>query len=220
MLDTVSLIIPMYGGQLAEFLVLLTRERAVTGLVGTLSLAVFASNVFSLIRMVLNRAFRVKARGLIHGFAFDVLAVLILGAVVVILALTTVVLVAVHDLAQHALPLPPLVGLRHGLSLAAIYALGMSMLFVIYRTFPNTRVASRAAAIAAVAVTVLWELARMAFATYVESSGVYGRIYGSFGIFVAALVWIYYSSVIFVLGAELAAVLTERDARHRAIPSP
>jgi len=33
------------------------------------------------------------------------------------------------------------------------------------------------------------------------------QLYGSFGIGVAALVWVYYSSIIFVLGAELAAIL-------------
>jgi uncharacterized BrkB/YihY/UPF0761 family membrane protein len=42
--------------------------------------------------------------------------------------------------------------------------------------------------------------------------GTYGSLYGSFGAGVAALVWIDYSAAIFVLGAELAAVVAERPA--------
>ena len=215
--DSATIFLPAYGNQVAEFLVLLTKERAVTGLVGGATLAIFASNVFSLTRQILNRAFRVREpRGLIHSFAVNVLSVLLLGGVVVIVALITVALVAVRDFAQNLLPLPPLTGLSRGLSLAAIYALGTTMLFIVYRAIPGTHVTGRVAAIAAMTVTVLWELARLAFSMYVHASGVYGKIYGSFGIWIAVLVWIYYSSIIFVLGAELAAVLTARERRHRA----
>ena len=215
-LDSVTLVVPAYGHQIAQFLVLLTKERAVTGLVGIVSLAIFASNVVSLTRSVLNRAFRVSGPpGVIRAFAANVISVLLVGGVVVVVALALVVLVAMRDLAQALLPvLPPLSGLRRTLSLAAIYALGTSMLFLVYHILPSTRVPGRAAAVAAVTVTLLWEMARLGFTTYVQTSGGYGRFYGSFGIWVGGLVWIYYSSTIFVLGAELAAVLTARVRRR------
>jgi len=212
--DSATIILPAYGRQLAEFLVVLTKERAVTGIVGAVSLAVFASQLFSLTRRVLNRAFRVREpRGLVHTFALDVLSVLLVGGVVIVMALVTMVLVAVRALAQSVLPLPPMSGLSRGLSVVVIYALATTTLILVYRTFPSTPVAGRAAAIAAVTVMALWEMARLAFATYMHTSGVYGRLYGSFGIWIAGLVWIYYSSSIFVLGAELAAVL------NRSTPS-
>ena len=218
--DSATVLVPAYGRQLAEFLVLLTKERTVTGLVGAASLAVVASHVFSVTRTVLNRAFRVRLeRGLIRGFVFDVLSVLVVGCGVVAVAFAALVLVALRDLAHRLLlPLPSTGYLHEMLSLPAFYALGLGTLFLVYRTFPNTPVAGRAAAAAAVGVAVLWELARRAFATYIDVSGVYGRFYGSFGIWVAALVWIYYSSIIFVLGAELAAVLTERSRPEPAPP--
>ena len=58
--DSATIFLPAYGRELAELFVLLTQQRAVTGLVGAISLAVFASHVFSLTRSVLNRAFRVR----------------------------------------------------------------------------------------------------------------------------------------------------------------
>ena len=212
--DSAIILVPAYGRELAAFLVVLTQERAVTGLVGAVSLAVFASHVFSLIRSVLNRAFRVQQeRGIVRTVAFDVLWVLLVGGVVIVVVLVTIALAAVRHLAESVLPMPPITGLSRVLSIAGAYALGATTLCLVYRTFPSTRVAGQAAVVAAVTVTVLWELARMAFSTYVHTSGVYGRIYGSFGIWIASLVWLYYSSSIFILGAELAAVLTERTFR-------
>jgi membrane protein len=51
----------------------------------------------------------------------------------------------------------------------------------------------------------LWEIARVAFGASIALFGVYGKLYGSVGIGVALLVWLYYSATLFVVGAELAA---------------
>lgn len=61
-------------------------------------------------------------------------------------------------------------------------------------------------------MALLWEGARWGLSAYLTRFGTYGKLYGSFGVVVATLVWIYYSAVIFVLGAELAALLTERSS--------
>jgi uncharacterized BrkB/YihY/UPF0761 family membrane protein len=49
--------------------------------------------------------------------------------------------------------------------------------------------------------------------------GFYGKLYGSFGIGVAVLIWIYYTTTIFVFGAELAAVVAERFGRTPGAPT-
>jgi membrane protein len=61
-----------------------------------------------------------------------------------------------------------------------------------------------------VAVAVLWAVAGRAFGAYIALFGFYGKLYGSFGIGVAVLIWIYYSTTIFIFGAELAAAVAER----------
>jgi membrane protein len=95
-----------------------------------------------------------------------------------------------------------------------MYMAGVGLLFLLLRTLPNTRVPARAAMIATLAVTVAWEGARWLFTAYVVTFRTYGSLYGSLGGAVAALVWIYYSMVIFVLGAELAAVVAEHERSH------
>ena len=52
--------------------------RGVSSLVGTLILLFFASQLFAATRLVLNRVFQHKGRGLIHGMLFDLGMILFL----------------------------------------------------------------------------------------------------------------------------------------------
>lgn len=79
------------------------------------------------------------------------------------------------------------------------------------RPFPNATVRTGAAATATVVVVVFWEAARWGFSAYLAKFGVYGELYGSFGVVVAMLVWLYYSATIFVVGAEPTSILTDRS---------
>jgi YihY family inner membrane protein len=119
------------------------------------------------------------------------------------LVLSIVTVTGIHDLSPAS---TVSIGVRRVASLLAVYAVGMTLVFLLYRMAPNTRVPARAAAVATIAAAALWELARWVFGAWVGRFGVYGALYGSFGIGVATLIWIYYSACIFVLGAELAAV--------------
>ena len=212
--DAASLLLPAYGRELGEVFSFLTRERAVAGLVGIVSWAVFATQFFSLTRTVLNRVFRVPARrGLVHGFAVDLLMVVTVGSLAMLFAVAILVVVTLGEVAVRMVPGTPLssAGLRRLVSLPIMYVTGVGLLFLLYRTLPNTRVPVRAAGTGTLAVAVAWEGARWIFTAYVGMFGTYGRLYGSFGVGVAALVWVYYSAVIFVLGAELTSVLAERE---------
>ncbi len=214
--DTARLLFPAYEGESARFLGLLIAERKANGILGGLGLVVFATQLFGLVRTVMNRAFRVpQARRFIHGLVFDLFAITVVGSLVVSGAIAIAFLLTLAQLAVRVLPLPvpPVISLKRTFSLPLIYSLGLALLFFVYRKFPNTAVSSRNAAVATVFVGTLWELARRGFTAYVKTFGGYGRLYGSFGIGVAALVWVYYSSIIFVLGAELSAIRGEARAR-------
>lgn len=213
--DAATVLLPAYGQELAEFLTLLARERAVTGLLGGLGWAVFATQFFSLLRTVMNRAFRVSLRrSLVRGFAVDLVAVVVVGSLAIGFVVAIVILVTLGDVAARLVPvpLPSSASVRRAVSIPLIYAAGLGLLFFVYWSLPNTRVPARAPATATLAVVLAWEVARWAFTAYVHVFGTYGRLYGSYGIGVAALVWVYASAALFVMGAELAAIVAERIA--------
>jgi membrane protein len=90
---------------------------------------------------------------------------------------------------------------------ATSWALSLFMFWMIYRFLPNAtrgrrgRDALRASMVAAVAL----ELAKLIFARYLPDSARYGAVYGSVAGVILTLMWLYLSSSIVLLGAEVAA---------------
>jgi membrane protein len=75
----------------------------------------------------------------------------------------------------------------------------------------------------AVAATLLWFPATLAFGWYVTRIADYSMFYGSFGAGIATLVWLYITSFSTLLGAELNGVLfreREKQASDSAAPAP
>lgn len=82
-----------------------------------------------------------------------------------------------------------------------------AMYFVIYRFFPNRRVFWGAALGGALLASMLWEAAKQLLRVYIARLGLYDQIYGPLGVLVAFTMFVYYSAVVLVLGAEFVAAL-------------
>ena len=58
--------------------------------------------------------------------------------------------------------------------------------------------------------TVLWELARKVFGYYVSNFLSVNKIYGAFILIAVILFWLFYSSCLFIVGAEIGQLYRER----------
>lgn len=81
---------------------------------------------------------------------------------------------------------------------------GVLVLAAVYILLPNTRVNADAAIGGAVAAAIIWLAARWAFALYVERFVVKGNLYGILGVLPLFFMWLNFSWLIFLFGAELA----------------
>ena len=54
----------------------------------------------------------------------------------------------------------------------------------------------------------LWEIAKYLFRLYINYINSFTAVYGSFGLLVAFILWVYYSCTLFVLGGEIMWLLT------------
>jgi membrane protein len=76
---------------------------------------------------------------------------------------------------------------------------------LVYLVIPHRRVPWRHALLGGFVAGVLFEAAKVGFAVYVRSSPTYSRLYGAFAVLPLFLVWLYYSWLVVLFGAELTA---------------
>ena len=210
-------ILPVYQSDVEQILTGVANARRVSGLLGTTILFVFAAQLFAATRFVLNRLFGMRGRTFLWGMAFDFLMIVSLIA----LFFVTMGITAAFAWMQSLLGL-----FRHGrlfVTLVAWAALFLAIvtdtaLFVVlYRFVPAKRVRWSSVLVGGVTTAVLWEGAKQLFRIYIERAGVYSAMYGSIGVSIALIMWVYYSAIVFVLGAALIRVLEERRTKRVAV---
>ena len=184
---------------------------SLAGLWSTLLLFVGATAVFAQLQNALNLIFRTSGERLeglkawLRKRVFSFGVVLALGFLLILsMTATTVLQVAFAQLPS----ILPALGYVTSLLL---YAVGFAFM---YHYLPDRRVAWRQAFIGGVITSALFALGRYGIGVYIATVAP-GSAYGSMGALVISLVWIYYATVVFFVGALMTAVIDERlRARH------
>lgn len=84
------------------------------------------------------------------------------------------------------------------------FVLIWGMFVFIYMVLPNTKVNFKAAAMGGIFATILFELLEWAYVSSQIGVASYNKIYGSFAALPLFLIWVQYSWLVVLLGAELA----------------
>ncbi len=90
--------------------------------------------------------------------------------------------------------------------------LGLLLITLILQHIPRRHVKFRHAFLGAAVTTFLWWAAKVGFGYYLMHTPTWGILYGSLGSLMAALVFLYYSCAIFMLGAEVTAAFYRHEA--------
>jgi membrane protein len=77
----------------------------------------------------------------------------------------------------------------------------------LYQNTPNRRLGFREVVPGAVIASLGWVIVSIAFSYYIDNFGNYSKVYGSLGGIIALLMWLYVSSIIILMGAEINASL-------------
>jgi membrane protein len=187
-------------------------------LVGVATLLFGASGVFGELRAALNTMWDVKPSqnsGLLtivreRLVSFGI--VLAVGFLLLVSLLASALLAALEKFSATLLPAPPFVlnSINGLISLVAI-----SLLFaVIFRFVPETAVFWRDVWAGALATAFFFTIGKDLLGIYLGRASV-GSAYGAAGSLVVLTVWVYYSALIFLFGAELTRLL--RSHRTMAV---
>jgi len=185
------------------------QNRQIVGILGFVGLLWFSTWVFSSLRIALNIVFRTeKSRRMLRGIAVDLLMILLVG----ILLLVSMILSSIGAfLPGYQGRIPVAIGpmIQWILKFLLPFSLTVCMFFLIYKIIPNRRVHLKSALQAALFAGLLWELAKHLFAWYVVHLAEYSIFYGSLSASIIFILWVYYSSTILIVGAELTYFLDE-----------
>lgn len=183
------------------------------GLIGILGLLLAASGLFSSMRTILNaifhltggwsRLYKDKFRDL--GIVLLVLAYFVLSIGIVPLADVGLAM-ATKLKALQWLNLE--VAQRYLVQLVAVVLI-FGGYVTLYMAVPQRRQPIRVLIVAGLSATVLWFVAKEAFGLYVLHAASLKKIYGAYVVLVMLGLWIYYTSLVFILGAMIGQVYKE-----------
>ena len=211
-----------YASFIQDFIIKRVNEflayKSTAGIIGLVGILFAASGLFSSMRTILNLVYHVKITpSAIIGKLKDLGLVLV---VLVYFVLSTTVLPAINILGQFADKLDYLRTLRltfvedlilNGVSFFIIFI----FFFGIYFLVPQERIPRQATFVSAFSAAFLWEIAKQLFGFYIAHVVTLKKMYGAYSLVIVTAFWIYYTSIIFIIGAEIGQLY--REWRNRRV---
>lgn len=185
-------------------------QRGTIGAMALVWLIISASAIFAQLQRTLNVIFdveppklsliqnivaRVTNATMVFGIVFLLLVAMLIDAALKFVIANTAWLPGSGFVWMLLTPLFSLV------ITAALFAL-------MFKVLPQTRLSFREVLPGAVVGAVLWEVGKQVLTWYIGRQ-TYGEVYGPLAGVIALMVWIYYSTQIMFLGAELSATYTQ-----------
>ncbi|WP_430523930.1 YihY/virulence factor BrkB family protein [Xanthomonas perforans] len=208
------------GGSAAEVAQTIIRNAtdqpgvgSLAGVWSTLLLFIGATAVFAQLQNALNLIFRTDKQRLDGLMAWLQKRVFSFGVILALGFLLIVSMIATTALQVVFARLPSVLPAVGYVTTLALYSLAFAFL---YRYLPDRTVDWRQAFWGGVITAVLFALGRYAIGVYIATAAP-GSAYGSMGTLVILLVWMYYASVVFFVGALITAVIDERVRSHRKL---
>ncbi|MEA3297294.1 MAG: YihY/virulence factor BrkB family protein [candidate division Zixibacteria bacterium] len=194
--------------------------KNLAGTIGIVGILIASSGLFSSMRTVLNTVYRIRSQeSILLGKLRD------MGLIVLVLIyflLSTTILPGLkiikeftykNEIIKDFFSLFP-----EGLVLQSIsFFLILSSFLIIYFTVPHRKLPWKTILISGLSAAILWHIASQLFGFYVANFITFKRIYGTYALILAIAFWIYYTSLVFILGAEIGQLYREWGDK-RALP--
>lgn len=186
--------------------------KSIAGVAGLLGLLIASSGLFGSMRTILNSVYRVRSYR--PGY---VLRLRDMGLVVLVVAyflLSITVLPTLGIIEKLGDKFEVLSGFKAGVLTkyamqSASFLIILSAFYILYLFVPEQLVSRRALVSAAMAA-ILWKIAEYLFGYYITTVATVRRIYGAYALTIVVAFWIYYTSIVFVVAAQIGQLYHER----------
>jgi membrane protein len=181
-------------------------ENVRGGVLGSVGLAFLLYTVVTTIQKLegaFNFAWHVeRPRSLMRRIS-EYLSLMVIGPLFLVIVFGLFGAVGSNRAMQWLTAHEPAGAIIRGLGVLGPYFFVTGVFTFLYVFVPNTRVQFRAALVGGVTAGILWAASGAVFTKIVAASTQMVAIYAGFAIFLAALIWIYLSWLILLIGAQL-----------------
>ncbi len=222
----VSQLSGLMGQQSAELLQNVIRSAAgkssgvFASALGVITLLVTASGVFGEMQSTLNAIWKADPKGstisrLLRARAASLGLVAALGFLLLISLVISAALSALSEYVNAYLPFGQFI--LQALNFLISFALISVLFAAIYKVLPDKDLEWRDVAVGAAVTAFLFNIGKFLIGFYIGSSAA-ASSYGAAGALIVALLWIYYSTQIFLLGAEFTKVYAHHHGSQQPVP--
>jgi len=187
--------------------------KNIAGYVGIVGLLFAASGLFSSMRTILNRIFRVDTgKHVVIAKLRDIGMIFLVLLFFLVSTMSLPLLEILKDLAHRVefLELFRLTFVENLFFRVLSFGIVFIVFYTLYALIPYDRLTHKVTTVSALSATMLWEIAKQAFGFYITNFASLKRFYGTYVLLIVLSFWIYYSSLTFILGAEIGQLYRER----------
>lgn len=208
---------PKVAGQL-QTMVASAAQNAKGGIIATVlgigGLMFAATGAFSQLQASLNRAWEIRPdssqmKSFIIKRIVSFLMIAGIGILLLVFLAASAALSALHGL----VPLPLPAGLIYAAGNAVSWIVFTLLFGAIFKVLPDARIAWRDVWVGAAVTAALFVIGKSLIGLYLAHSSTAGT-YGAAGALALLLLWTYYSSITFFLGAEFTKIWVRRHGRE------
>ncbi len=194
--------------------------KTVAGYLGVIGLLMTSTWIFSSMRTILNQIFHTHIQksafiGMLRDLGMVILLLIfILLSIFILPSLNLIIEVANTSTAASSFNISEL---WNAIVRITSLVIMLSLFFFLYYLIPYEKLPKRVALISAFWTTLMWEVARLIFGYYIRNFLGQSALYGAFVLIIVILLWVFYSSCIFIVGAEIGQLFRERLEQRRKI---
>lgn len=191
----------------------ISSNRTLTAIIGTLGILWTASGLFSTIRDVLNKIYKINLEVFYLWGKLKDIGMVLLVTVLFLLSFASTTVMSILKTIDEKFFFNALFSFGFAESLATIVVglfFTFLMFYTIYRIVPHGKIPGSVVIISSVSSTLMWEILKFVFTIYLVYFSNFTAVYGAYAAIAAVIFWIYYSSTTFVLGAEIGQLYHEK----------
>jgi membrane protein len=189
--------------------VMIFSQGGIMAIIGFVATTFLSMNAMAVVLKGLNRAYKVKeTRNLIYTRILSLMMILV-DVMVLFLSINLIIFGKIiigflynHGYISETVALVIMIG-RWLIAFAALFLMAFLSYYILPDVKGNEKFKRKSAIPGSFFFVIFWLVASLGFSIYVNNLRTYNMVYGTIGAFAVLMIWLYYTSILILIGGEL-----------------